>query len=156
MAQMPRSRSGSFRLAAPLAAVMPMFTAEGERSWAPGWEPQILSGGEERGSAFRTLNDRGEASTWIVTCFDAVHGRASYARLAEGSNIGLVDVRCAEDEGGGTRVTVTYTLTALHAGAVRFVEEFVEPSRYARMMEEWARAIAGALGNVVAYSRAGS
>jgi hypothetical protein len=51
MAADPRSRIRSFRLDAPRALVFPLFTARGEREWAPGWEPLMLSGAEERGSA---------------------------------------------------------------------------------------------------------
>ena len=46
----PASRMRTFHLDAPLTRVFPLFTARGERDWAPGWQPQILSGGEERGS----------------------------------------------------------------------------------------------------------
>ena len=144
MTETARSQTGSFLLPAPLARVMPLFTAEGERRWAKGWDPEILSGAGERGSAFRTRDGNGRISHWIITRHDPAGGRVSYARLAEASNIGLVDVSLAE-AAGGTRVTVTYTLTALNADSARFVAEFVEPSRYARMMEEWAEATAAAL-----------
>src|SRR6185436_19780942 len=92
----------SFRLDAPLARVLPLFTAEGERSWAPGWEPTILSGDVERGSAFATRGHSGIETTWIVADYRPAEGRVSYARLAQGSNIGLVDVTCTAAEGGGT------------------------------------------------------
>ena len=36
----------------------------------------------------------------------------SYARVALGSKIGLVDVVCTDSAGGGTDVSVRYTLTA--------------------------------------------
>src|SRR5688572_6836881 len=59
MSSPPATQVRSFRLDAPLARVMPLFTAEGERSWAPGWEPVILSGDVERGSAFLTRGHSG-------------------------------------------------------------------------------------------------
>jgi hypothetical protein len=40
----------TFRLEAPVARVLPLFTALGERAWAQGWEPELLGGREERGS----------------------------------------------------------------------------------------------------------
>ena len=141
----PYSQTGSFCLSAPLDAVMPLFTAEGERRWAKGWAPEFLSGGVARGSAFRTRNAQGQVTTWIVVAFDPHAGRASYARLAEGSNIGLVDVACTPAAGGGTNVSVTYTMTPLHAGAAGFVHEFLSPARYGQMIAEWAEATAAAL-----------
>jgi hypothetical protein len=145
MIRKPRSRTGTFRLPAPLATVMPLFTAEGERRWAKGWDPEILSGGEQRGSAFRTRNDRGTVTTWIVVDFRPAEGRASYARLAEGSNIGLVDVHCMEAAGGGTDVSVTYTLTPLDAESEAFVEAFLLPEAFGTMIDEWAESTAVAL-----------
>jgi hypothetical protein len=140
----PRSQTDQFHLDAPRDRVFPLFTARGERDWVPGWDPKILSGGEERGSAFQTyLAD--QTTTWIVIDYRPAEGRASYARLAQGSNIGLVDVTCTASQSGGTEVRVAYTLTPLtEAGAV-YVEEFLDPPRYRRMLEEWRAAIARTL-----------
>jgi hypothetical protein len=126
--------------------VLPLFTARGERDWAPGWDPVMLSGAEERGSAFRTRHPDGRTTTWIVIEYRPAEGRAGYARLAEDSNIGLVDVVCTEAAGGGTEVSVRYTLTPLHAGAEGFVEHFLSEDVYARMMEEWHAATSALLG----------
>jgi hypothetical protein len=150
MSAPPASQVRSFRLDAPLAEVMPLFTAEGERRWAPGWEPAILSGDVERGSAFVTRahadNEHGGIeTTWIVVDYRPAEGRASYARLAQGSNIGLVDVSCTPAEGGGTVVSVRYTLTGVSEQGRTFVREFLEPEHYARMIDEWRVATSAAL-----------
>ena len=145
---MPRTRSGTFHLDAPRAQVLPLFTAQGERDWAPGWDPVMLSGAGERGSAFRTRQPDGRTTTWIVIEHRPAEGRAGYARLAEDSNIGLVDVVCTEAAGGGTDVSVRYTLTPLHAGAEHFVEHFLSAEHYDRMMEEWRAATSAALARL--------
>jgi len=144
MAAIPRTQIRSFHLDAPRSRVFPLFTARGEREWAPGWDPTMLSGAEERGSAFETRNPEGQTTTWIVVDYRPSAGCVSYARLAHGSNIGLVDVVCT-DAAGGTDVSVAYTLTPLHAGAEAFVSEFLDPHHYARMIGEWQAATAAAL-----------
>jgi Polyketide cyclase / dehydrase and lipid transport len=146
----PRSRMQSFHLDAPCAQVLPLFTARGEREWVPDWEPLLLSGAEERGSAFQTRNHQGQTSTWIVIDYRPSAGRASYARLVQDSNIGLVDVRCKDAAGGGTTVSVQYTLTPLNAAAQPSVDEFLEPERYSRMIEEWRQATSAALARLTA------
>ena len=148
MPECPRTRSGSFHLDAPRARVLPLFTARGEREWVPGWDPVLLSGAEERGSVFQTRSHDGRETTWIVVDYRPSEGRAGYARLAQGSNIGLVDVVCTEAAGGGTEVSVTYTLTPLHPGAEGFVDDFLSPEVYARMMEDWLAAIGAALARL--------
>jgi Polyketide cyclase / dehydrase and lipid transport len=145
MSEQPATQVRSFRLDAPLERVMPLFTAEGERSWAAGWEPKILSGAVERGSAFVTRAHSGIETTWIVADYRPAEGRVSYARLAQGSNIGLVDVSCTAAEGGGTVVSVRYTLTPVSEQGQAFVREFLEPEHYARMIDEWRVATSAAL-----------
>jgi hypothetical protein len=142
----PATQVRSFRLEAPLARVLPLFTAEGERSWAPGWEPVILSGDVDRGSAFVTRGHSGIETTWIVADYRPAEGKVSYARLAQGSNIGLVDVTCKE-ESGGTVVTVRYTLTGVSEQGRIFVREFLEAEHYTRMIEEWRVATSAALSH---------
>jgi hypothetical protein len=122
-----------------------LFTARGERAWAPAWDPKMLSGAEERGSAFETRNHDGQTTVWVVIDYRPAEGRVSYARLAQESNIGLVDVVCTESEGGGTDVSVAYTLTPLHAAGEAFVGEFLDPPRYARMIDEWQAATSAVL-----------
>lgn len=146
MPDSPATQMRTFHLNAPLARVFPLFTARGERAWAPGWEPKILSGGEERGSAFITTAHNGASVTWIVTDFRPAQGRASYARLVHDSNIGLVDVYCAEASGGGTDVSVRYTLTAVSEAGKAFVAEFLSDEHYTKMIAEWRVATARALG----------
>jgi hypothetical protein len=145
MSALPRTQIRTFHLDAPRARVVPLFTARGEREWAPGWDPTILIGAEERGSAFQTCNREGQKTTWIVVDYRPSEGRASYARLAHDSNIGLVDVVCTEALGGGTDVSVRYTLTPLNAGADTFVSDFLDPQQYDQMIGEWQAATTAAL-----------
>jgi hypothetical protein len=145
MSQLPATQIHSFHLDAPPAEVFPLFTAEGERSWAPGWEPVMLSGAHERGSSFVTRADSGIETTWIVTDYRPDECRVSYARLAQGSNIGLVDVTCAQSPAGGTDVSVRYTLTGVSEQGRKFVREFLKPERYGQMIDGWRVATTAAL-----------
>lgn len=144
MSRVPSTQVRSFHLDAPVAQVFPLFTALGEKAWAPGWEPELLSGREERGSVFRTVHG-GRETTWIVLDYIPSEGRVSYARLAQDSNMGLVDVQCSAAAGGGSDVRVRYTLTGLNPQGQAFVTEFLDPVHYARMIEEWRTAISKAL-----------
>jgi hypothetical protein len=145
MSAPPVTQIGSFHLEAPRSQVFPLFTARGERDWAPGWNPEMLSGAEERGSAFRTRHEHGQETIWVVTEFRPQEGRVSYARAALGSNIGLVDVVCTESAAGGTDVSVRYTLTALSESGRIFVSKFLDTEHYSQMIEQWRAATAEAL-----------
>ncbi len=116
-----------------------MFTAQGERKWAPGWDPEILSGDTQRGSVFRT-RAHGHETTWIVTDYRTDEGRASYARMVDGRDMGLVDVSVRAD-GRGSAVTVTYTMTALNRASAAYVAEFLAAAHFATFIEEWRAAL---------------
>jgi hypothetical protein len=147
---MPAMQVQTFHLNAPVAQVFPLFTAEGERKWAPGWEPRILSGSKERGSVFITTTHDGKTVTWIVTDFRPSEGRVSYARLVQDSNIGIVDVVCTAPSRGGTDISVRYTLTAVSEAGRSFVAEFLSEHHYTTMINEWRVATSKALGLPVA------
>lgn len=146
MASAPLSNSRDFRLDATCARVFPMFTAEGERAWAPGWDPEMLSGDVGRGTAFRTLGHRdGRETVWIVVDYRPDQYRVAYARIAQGSNIGLVDVSCRDTAPKGVQVSVRYTLTGLNKEGDDFVREFLSDAHYTRFIEEWRVALSAAL-----------
>jgi len=146
MAAPPATQARTFHLDAPLSQVFPLFTALGEKAWAPGWEPELLSGREDRGSVFRTVHGHHE-TTWIVVDYRPAEGRVSYARLAQGSNMGLVDVQCTASPAGGTEISVRYTLTGITPHGQAFVREFLDPEHYSRMIAEWRAATARALAH---------
>jgi len=148
MSAAPLTQIRSFHLDAPRSQVFPLFTAEGERGWASGWNPEILSGAVERGSAFRTKHENGQETVWVVTEYKPQEGRVSYARAALGSNIGLVDVVCTDSAVGGTDVSVRYTLTALSESGRAFVSHFLTSEHYSEMIEEWRTATTRALATM--------
>lgn len=145
MIPFPTTCTASFTLDRPAHEALALFTAEGERAWAPGWEPEILSGGLQRGSVFRTVA-QGRETVWIVTEYEPQQGRASYARIAQGSNMGLVDVRCSAAGPEASRISVTYTLTGLGPEGRSFVDGFLEEARYRGFIDEWREALTAYLG----------
>jgi hypothetical protein len=94
---------------------------------------------------FRASTHAGKESTWIVTDYRPAEGRVSYARLAHGSNFGLVDVICTGSGTGGTDVSVRYKLTGVSPEGQHFVAEFLGPDHYRNMLEEWRTAVTAAL-----------
>lgn len=136
----PISRSASFALDLPCADALALFTAAGERAWAPGWDPILLSGDADRGSAFATRSPAGTRTTWIVCDFDPERSRVSYARFAEGSHVGLVDVALTPRR-SGCEVAVRYTLTPTTPDGERQVAELLEPEAFAAFVAGWKHAI---------------
>ena len=143
MTATPQSQTRSFRLDAPCAKVFPLFTPLGEKAWASGWDPEMLSGREERGSVFRTRAHDAE-TLWVVADYRPDEGRVSYARLRQGSNFGLVDVEC-KAAGAGSEITVRYTLTGVTPEGEAYVGAFLADAHYDAFMREWQDSLHAAL-----------
>jgi hypothetical protein len=132
-----------FELALSAGDALPLFTADGERRWVPGWEPEIPDGDGGTGSVFVTRMN-GVETVWVVVDYDPARGLARYARHVAGVQAGLVDVRCAPLGEDRCAVRVRYTLTPLSEAAVAAVAEFLDPPRFAESIAGWKRLIVAA------------
>jgi hypothetical protein len=126
---MRRVCEGTLHVALPPARAAALFTPEGERPWAPGWDPAYPGGRD--GPVFTT---GAGATVWLAL------GGLRYARVTPGLQAGIVEVRCDPD-GAGTRARVGYDLTALSAAAD--LEHF--DAQFADQLREWERRIAATL-----------
>jgi hypothetical protein len=124
--------TGCFELDGSLAVVRPLFTAEGEQRWAPGWQPVWADGPHEHGIGEVWTTAGPPITTWITVDASAEHVR--YARVAIGDSAGLVTVTCAENS-GRTTVTVDYDLSALSDTGASRLEQFA--ARYDDMLAHW-------------------
>ena len=123
---LPLSRGAAFRL----------FTARGEQLWVPGWSPQFFAHVDDDldlGTVWRTDDDEGRATTWIVLDADPP-SRVRYARVAEAWTAGTVAVSLTETP-SGCRVTVEYDLTAIRPDAAAELDRFAEG--YAAYLASW-------------------
>jgi hypothetical protein len=124
--------TGTFTLPAPIERVMPLFTAEGERSWAPGWDP-VWADDEHQHEVGEVWTTQGPPVTHWVTV-DASPTSVRYSRVAPGDSAGLVTVTCATSP-DGTTVTAAYDLTALSPDGASRLEHF--QAGYDDMLAHW-------------------
>lgn len=138
------ARTGQVDVPLPVGQALPLFTPEGERQWVPGWAPTYPAGGIPdlaAGVAFQTETEHGTAN-WVVSRWEPEAGRAAYVAVVAGFRATHVEIH-VEPTVGGSRVEVTYRMTALSPEADTHVQAF--DAGYGAMMEGWARLIAGAL-----------
>jgi hypothetical protein len=106
---------------------MTLFTASGERAWAPGWDPV----GDD--DCWQT-HGHGTVTYWLTV--DRSPTSARYARVTPGDTAGTVAVSCAAD-GESTTVNVTYDLTAIGPAGEHRLPAFEQG--YADMLLAWQR-----------------
>ena len=124
------SHTETFQIDQPIEILFPLFSAEGERLWAPGWDYENISGsdGMHEDFIFLTKNhdhsSHGEDTIWLVKRYDPETYCVQYYRVEPGQKVGLVTVRCSEVDLSITDVEVTYEYTALNELGERFLEKF--------------------------------
>ncbi|WP_026416879.1 SRPBCC family protein [Actinomadura oligospora] len=138
--------TGSIDVPLPPAEAFPLFTPHGERAWVDGWDPVFPDGASgddtEPGVVFET-SAHGHRTTWVVV-ERHVPSSISYVRTTPGDRAGTVTVEVSEAD-GGSRVQVTYDLTALRPEAVAALEDFA--AEYPSFLRSWQTAIEAMLSD---------
>lgn len=134
----------SFVANAPMNRVAPLFGAEGERVWAPDWDPQFVypvPAADQEGMVFTVANGR-RKSVWVNTEFDARNGRIQYAYVIPDSMVTLITLRLTP-EGNQTRVEVKYERTSLSPEADEHVRQTAQQHNKGA---DWDKQVNGYLG----------
>ncbi len=138
-------RSAEFTVGLPRDQAMALFTPEGERRWADGWDPHypVPQRREGAGTVFTTEHG-GHLTTWIMVGQGptSVH----YARVTHGMTAGTVAVEALGYAADATQVRVTYDLTALSSAGETWLESF--DADYEAAIGGWSAEIAAALGRI--------
>jgi hypothetical protein len=135
-------RAAEITVDLPRGQAMKLFTPEGERRWADGWDPHYpqTDRREGPGAVFNTGHG-GHQTTWIMVD----HGPESvrYARVTQGMTAGTVAVEVVGSSEHSTHVRVTYDLTALTNAGETWLDAF--DADYDTSIGSWSTEIAAAL-----------
>jgi hypothetical protein len=136
-------RTAELTVGLPREQAMAMFTAEGERRWAEGWEPHYPEPArrEGPGAVFTTAHGAQE-TTWVM--IDHHPDGVRYARVTHGMTAGTVAVDVLSSDENSTHVAVTYDLTALSPDGEHWLAAF--DAGYDAEIATWASDIASAIG----------
>ena len=134
------SHSEQFLLERDIASVFPLFSPEGEKLWAPGWDYTNLLGSKDlqRDDVFLTdsHDHKSTNAIWIVSDYDPVKHYVSYYKVEPGEKVGKVIVECFKQTDTSTLVRVTYRYTGLSDSGNQFVSSFTKEV-YKEFMSEW-------------------
>ncbi len=139
------TRTGHLQFDAPAATVFPLFTPEGERHWAKGWDPEILFPRDRdiaEGMVFRTRD--GIDYVWTVTRYDGTAHTIAYNVVGERMLVRRIEIRCRPAGPSRTDVDVTDSYVGLSSEGNAFIDRLTE-SAYASKMTHWKDAIGGYL-----------
>jgi hypothetical protein len=134
-----------FRLTAdaPFEQTAPLFGANEERKWSPGWDPQFVyptPAHDQQGMVFRVEHPN-HSSTWVNTAFDLTAGHIQYVYVLNDMMTTLIDIHLTRESADKTGVTVVYERTALVPEANEHVQHFAKGDEKAQ--QEWEESING-------------
>jgi hypothetical protein len=118
----------------------PLFGAEGERSWAPGWDPSFIWPREptdREGMVFKISHALGTA-IWVNTSLDRMAGRVQYVYVIPEVVLTVISLQLVP-AGQKSELHVTYERTALNESARDRVQDLARGDRTAG--EEWCAQI---------------
>lgn len=138
------SHTATFEINQPVQAVFPLFTPEGEKLWAPGWDYDNLMGanplGEDDLFLTRSHDHAAKEAIWIVKRYTPERYRVQYYKIEPGEKVGIIEAVCTPLASASTEVQVTYRYVGLSETGNRFVERFTNKD-YEAFIEEWKRLI---------------
>lgn len=132
--------AASFAIQQPIEVMFPLFSAEGEKLWVPGWDYENMMGSKElhEDYVFLTKN-HDHASTdaiWLVKRYEPESHLVQFYKVEPEDKIGVITVKCTAESPHRTKVEVTYKYIGLGPNGDRFVEEFTA-SKYNDFIAEW-------------------
>jgi hypothetical protein len=131
---------------APIEVVWPLFGAQAERAWAPGWDPVFVwpeQAADQQGMVFKIAHGD-KAAIWVNTCLDPVARRAQYVYVLPDIVATVITLRLTP-RGGSTHVAVIYERTALSENANELVREMAAHDRMSG--PEWGKQINSHFGS---------
>jgi hypothetical protein len=120
-------RTFEFTAKAPMEIAAPLFGADKERAWAPGWNPTFLwpADAKDRQGMVFTVAHGHKTAIWINTAYDPATGSIQYAYVIPEIMTTLITLKLTPQD-KWTHVAVQYQRTALNTAAKDTVLEVAD------------------------------
>ena len=129
-----------FRLDQPIEILFPLFSAEGEKLWVPGWDYENIMGTNDLHEDYIFLTkNHDHASTnaiWLVKRYDPESYLVQFYKVEPEDKVGIITVKCVQIDKCKTEVEVTYEYIGLSERGNEFIAGFT-PARYKEFIGEW-------------------
>jgi len=132
--------TAGFEIDQPIKTLFPLFSAEGEKLWVPGWDYENIMGSTELHEDYIFLTkNHDHASTdaiWLVKRYEPESHLVQFYKVEPEDKVGVVTVPCTEIHKGKTIVNVSYEYIGLSKKGDEFIEAFTS-SEYEAFIGEW-------------------
>ncbi len=131
-----------FNVNQPIEILFPLFSAEGEKLWVPGWDYENIMGSTDlhEDYVFITKN-HDHASTdaiWLVKKYQPRHYLVQFYKVEPEDKVGIITVQCTKINDSQTQVEVRYEYIGLSRKGDEFIERFTS-FQYKEFISEWSK-----------------
>ncbi len=131
-----------FQISQPVEILFPLFSAEGEKYWVPGWEYKNVMGTTDLHEDYVFLTESHDHAAndaiWLVKKHQPDSHYVEFYRIEPGEKIGVISVKCAPISESETNVSVTYKYIAISQSGRAFVANFTL-EEYKEFIGEWKK-----------------
>lgn len=132
--------TASFVIHQPAKELFPLFSAEGEKLWVPGWDYENIMGSTDLHEDYvfvtKSHDHASSEAVWIVKKYEPKDYLVEFYKVEPKEKIGIIQVQCAPLEASKTKVHVTYQYISLSASGEQFISNFT-PVAYNAFIAEW-------------------
>ena len=132
--------TADFRIRQPIEILFPLFSAEGEKLWVPGWDYENIMGYTDLHEDYIFLTkNHDHASTdaiWLVKQLKPKSHYVQFYKVEPGDKVGIITVQCTKINESLTEVEVGYEYIGLSKKGDEFIENFTS-TEYKAFIKEW-------------------
>jgi hypothetical protein len=132
--------TASFKIQEPVNVLFPLFSAEGEKLWVPGWDYENIMGSTEIHEDYVFVTKSHDHATsdavWVVKRHEPEKHLVQFYKVEPREKVGVIEVQCFELERSLTKVQVTYEYIGLSATGNEFIAGFSN-EKYRAFIGEW-------------------
>ncbi len=131
-----------FQVAQPIDSLFPLFSAEGEKYWVPGWDYKNIMGTTELHEDYIFVtNSHDHASSdaiWLVKRHEPDSHYVEFYKVEPEEKVGIISVKCSSISQTKTNVSVSYEYVALSEKGNQFIAGFTKED-YKEFIGEWKK-----------------
>jgi len=132
--------TASFHISQPIDVLFPLFSAEGEKLWVPGWDYKNIMGSSELHEDYvfltKTHDHASTDAIWVVKKYNPENYHVQFYKVEPEDKIGIIEVKCIQLSDSDTEVHVSYEYIGLSDKGNQFIKEF-NSSEYKEFIAEW-------------------
>ena len=134
--------SKKFIINQPIEILFPLFSAEGEKLWVPGWDYENIMGSTDLHEDYIFLTKtHAHAETdaiWLVKRHDPNAYFVQFYKVEPDDKVGIISVKCFQIDESKTEVEVTYHYISISEKGNEFIKHFTS-EEYIKFIDEWEK-----------------